>query len=85
MASILKSFTVDADLCINVFVFYLEVITKCQFSWRTNALNTLPDFLNNFVHNEGNCWGFFVFKFARPYMQKGASGICKMVNITKTV
>lgn len=47
-ASISKSLTVDADLCINVFVFYLEVITKCQFSWRTNALNTLADFLNIF-------------------------------------
>lgn len=31
MTSILMAFKVDADLRFNVFVFYLEVITKCQF------------------------------------------------------
>lgn len=50
VASISMSFTLDADIFINVVVFYLGVITKCQSSWRTNALNTLSDILYNGVH-----------------------------------
>lgn len=55
MASILMSFAADVHISINVFVFYLGVITKCQSSWKPNALDTVPDFLNNLVLNEGSC------------------------------
>lgn len=45
VVSISMSFTVDSDLCTNVYVvhMYIEVFTKCQSSWKTNGLNTLPD------------------------------------------
>lgn len=45
VVSISMSFTVDSDLCINVFVvhMYIEVLTKCQSGWKTNGLNTLID------------------------------------------
>lgn len=36
-------------------VFYLGVISKCQSSWSTDALNTLSDILYNVVHYKGNC------------------------------
>lgn len=45
VVSISMSFTVDSDLWINVFVvhMHLGVLTKCQSSWKTNGLNSLPD------------------------------------------